>query len=120
MATAMHRIATNNVMDQQMQYLLNKILYDAIEENKDEWYPRLDLRNATFNVVFGALFGKEKQLKRSNPAFIQLSDSTRTWTQEMGVAILANLFYVPPIFDLKKRLRWRTAFIQDYTTRMTK
>ena len=116
MLNAINQIGTNGVIEPQLHHLLNVILYNVLEDNLDSWYPRLDLRNATFNVIFGALFGEEKQLARTNEQFVQLSYNLHRWIAEMGFAILANLFYVPNIFGIKTRFdkKIKTGFKKAY------
>ena len=103
-------IARKDFLEPQLLHLLNKNIYPTIESsklddhdnnnnnNKFIWYSeniKNDLVNIGFNIVFGALFGKEKCLSLTSEEYKKLVDTMNKSLELIGPVVLAEYFYVP-------------------------
>ena len=104
---AISKIIDKSQLMPHFSHLLNTILYPDIDNNLQEWHLRDTLRNASFNVIFGSLFGKDKILSKTNKDFIEINKGSERVVNAIPVATLPRFFYIPSIFGIKNWIKKR-------------
>lgn len=127
-------ISNNNFIEPQLQSLLNKRIFSAIDskfvnnKNGNGWYPVEYLKNIAFNIVLGAMFGESNHLDVENEDFHTILKSLENWIEAINFSLLSDVFYIPNMFGLglikniianKISARFDKEYIQ-YTTSLRK
>ena len=115
---AIAAIGDSDKLELQLKRIFNKILFPSMTNGKYKDYENVkyksdevattfewdsvhqDMRNMSFNVIFGSLFGIDKHLSRDNELFIQFSKCLQTWTGHIPICLL------PRFLSLDKYFPW--------------
>lgn len=80
-------------------YLIPKLIKLSKKDNNDDthygcWLSRDDLRFCAFNVIFGAIFGSQYQIKIDSNQFIFINKELKNFVKLFNLALMVNLFPV--------------------------
>ena len=124
LVSCIEQIQTSKNVDDVCNYELENILYPVLDKlviEKKEWNYRNDLRNCSFNLLFGILFGKKRMLSRFNKDFLTFSECLHYWVTKLTYPMLPRLFYIPRIFNIRLMIcnllsyKFRKTFFRLYT-----
>ena len=102
-------IANREFVRKQINTLLTSFMYDTLDKlaiDGSKWHPKEDLRHASFNIVFGAIFGENAQLEK-NEEFYKISELVHDFIATDGLGMLRYFF---PLFGFGRYLFRRQTY----------
>lgn len=115
--TAVISTANKNFMDSNVKYLMNEFLFKKLDNlyfrnNSTEdrlWYSKMDMRNASFNLIVGALFGNKYQMAPNCKDFVEFSDLSEKFANLFGTAMVTEFLPMLSLFMNVNKLLVKTS-----------